>query len=199
MEVALRLLRPGLEIVAASEGSNGHGLAGAAGPRVNLWGRSVRRAAGQPADAVYTLTRAPADCPDEAAAVEIAFVRGVPASINGVEMPILNLVSSLGTIAGAHGVGRLERPANGDAVRTFCEAPAGVVLHAAHRALQRRVSSGAAERVACVVASEYAALVTGGLWFTPLRGALDAFVNAIQEDVTGVVRVTLFKGGLDIA
>jgi argininosuccinate synthase len=158
----------------------------------------VRRAAADPADGVYAPTRAPEDCPDEAAAVEIAFVRGVPASINNVEMPILDLISSLGTIAGAHGVGRLELPANPAAVRTFCEAPAGVVLHAAHRALQRRVSSGGAERVALLVASEYAALVTSGLWFTPLRGALDAFVNAIQEDVTGVVRVTLFKGGLGI-
>jgi argininosuccinate synthase len=125
----------------------------------------------------------------------------VPAAINGVSMPLLDLISSLTTIAGAHGVGRLDlvepRP-SGRESRVVHEAPAAVVLHAAHTALQAFVTTEEAERFSRIVSQQYAGLIAGGLWYSPLREALDAFVDRVQERVTGVVRLELFQGGCRI-
>jgi argininosuccinate synthase len=152
-----------------------------------LWGRWIETN-GAAADANFTLTRAAADCPAEAATVEILFEHGVPRAINGVAMPLVELIASLGTIAGAHGVGRM--PAAGVA----CEAPAAVLLHDAHRQLEARVLPEDLRRFAQVASREYADLIRGGGWFTPLREALDAFFEQIQERANGTVRVKLFKG-----
>ena len=172
------------------------------GTHSNLWGRSI--ACGAPEDAwrdppeeLYTLTKAPGDCPDEPAYVEIAFERGAPAAINGVAMPILELIASLGVIAGAHGLGRIRvgenRVVAGESCEA-CEAPAAVVLHAAHRELQKLVTSGELDRVCRGVSLEYAEIVHKGMWFTPMREALYAFVDKVQERVTGAVQLKLFKG-----
>jgi argininosuccinate synthase len=172
----------------------------------NLWGRSVifvglEDSWTQPPDELYVLTKPPAERPSEAACVEITFERGVPAAINGVSMPLLDLISSLTTIAGAHGVGRLDlvepRP-SGRESRVVHEAPAAVVLHAAHTALQAFVTTEEAERFSRIVSQQYAGLIAGGLWYSPLREALDAFVDRVQERVTGVVRLELFQGGCRI-
>jgi argininosuccinate synthase len=141
-------------------------------------------------EGAYTLTQPARACPDEAAHVEIAFVRGVPTSINGVAMPLLDLVASLGTIAGAHGVGRIQ----GLTSRTVYESPAAVVLHRAHAALQDGVATAESRRIAELVSLGYADLIRKGLWFTPYREALEAHVNTIQARVTGEVRLALFKG-----
>jgi argininosuccinate synthase len=172
----------------------------------NLWGRSIecgdledlRR---EPPEDVYTLTRSPAGCPDDPACVDLAFERGVPTAINGVSMPLVDLIASLATIAGAHGVGRFDMVENrpiGVTLRQIHEAPAAVVLHAAHNELQRLVTTRALDRVARFVSQQYADLVANGLWFTPMREALDAFVEKVQERVTGTVRLQLFKAGCRI-
>jgi argininosuccinate synthase len=112
-------------------------------------------------------------------------------------MPLIELIASLGAIAGAHGVGRIDMVDNGLAgftSRHICEAPAAVVLHMAHKELQRMVSTKDADRFSRSVSLRYADLVHGGLWFTPLREALDAYVAKIQERVNGLVRLKLFKG-----
>jgi argininosuccinate synthase len=143
------------------------------------------------------LTKAPAECPDQAAYVEIAFERGVPTAINGVAMPLLDLIASLGTIAGAHGVGRIDMVENrlvGIKSREIYESPAAVVLHAAHKELQKLVTTKDLDRIARYVSLQYADLVYNGLWFTPTREALDGFVEKVQERVTGDVRLKLFKG-----
>jgi len=168
----------------------------------NLWGRSI--AAGgredswaEPPEDIYALTRSPADCPDEPAYVEIAFERGTPTAINGVSMPLVELIASLGTIAGAHGVGRVDLVGNtivGGKAREIHEAPAAVVLLAAHQELQTLVSPRDLDRFSRIVSLHYADMIYDGLWFTPLRGALDAFVENVQQRVTGVVRSRLFKG-----
>lgn len=172
----------------------------------NLWGRSIERGvlpapwSAAPGE-IYTLTRAPAECPDEPAYVEIAFERGVPSAINGVPMPLVDLIGSLTIIAGAHGVGRIEpieRGRVGIGVREVSEAPAAVVLHAAHTELGKLVTTGDVERFARTVSLQYADLIDNGLWFTPLRQALDAFVERLQERVTGIVRLKLFKGACRI-
>ena len=173
---------------------------------VNLWGRS---AAGgvlddpwteAPEDA-FALTKPAAECPDTPAHVEIAFARGVPAAINGVEMPLLDLIASLTTIAAAHGVGRVDTAGGqlaGLKPRVVHEAPAAVILHQAHADLQQMVTTRDADRVSRSVGQDYRDAILGGLWFTPLREALDAYVQTTQERVTGAVRLKLFKGGCSI-
>ena len=127
----------------------------------------------------------------EPAAVAIAFERGAPTGINGVAMPILDLLESLGTIAAAHGVGQPKD-------RDLRQAPAAVVLHAAHRALRTSVAAPELNRLCEVVGCEYSDLVSRGLWFTAAREALDAFVNTANERITGIVRLKLFAGGCEI-
>jgi argininosuccinate synthase len=170
-----------------------HGLGGAPSSdgrrrvETTLWGRWIDTN-GPPADAVFTLTRAAADCPAEAATVEILFERGVPRAINGVSMPLVELIGSLGTIAGAHGVGRMQ------SASVACEAPAAVLLHDAHRQLEARVLPEELRRFAQIASREYADLIRRGGWFTPLREALDAFFEKIHERANGTVRLKLFKG-----
>src|SRR5262249_24507684 len=168
----------------------------------NLWGRSIECGVledpwTEPPEEIYTLTKAPAECPDEPACVEVAFERGTPTAINGRARQIVDLISSLGTIAGAHGVGRIDMVENrlvGIKSREIYEAPAAVVLHAAHKELQKLVTTRDLDRFSRTVSLQYADIVYNGLWFTPLREALDAFVDNVQQRVTGLVRLKLFKG-----
>jgi argininosuccinate synthase len=173
---------------------------------VNLWGRSIAGGPlddpwAEPPEEVYALTKPASECPGVPAYVEIAFDRGVPAAINGVEMPLLDLIASLTIIAAAHGVGRVDtvggRPA-GLTSRVVHEAPAAVILHQAHAELQHMVTSREADRFSGTVGLEYREAILGSLWYTPFREALDAYVERIQERVTGSVRLKLFKGGSSI-
>jgi argininosuccinate synthase len=168
----------------------------------NLWGRSL--ACGplqdpwtEPPEKRFTLTTSPAECPPEPAYLEIAFERGSPTMLNGVPMPLTDLIGTVGMIAGGHGVGRIdfvESRSPGARSRQLCEAPAAVTLHAAHAELQKLAISKDAARFARLAGLQYADLIESGQWFTPLREALDAFVDKIQERVTGAIRLKLFKG-----
>ena len=168
----------------------------------NLWGRSIECGVledpwQEPPEEIYALTKSPAESPDEPAYVEIEFEAGVPTRVNGVSMPPVELISSLETIAGAHGVGRLDMVENrlvGIKSREIYEAPAATVLHAAHRELEGMVIARDLERLKHGLARRYADLVYDGLWFTPTRQAIDAFVASVQTRVTGAARVKLFKG-----
>jgi argininosuccinate synthase len=168
----------------------------------NLWGRSIEcgileDAWKEPPDDIYTLTRSPHQCPDEPAHIEIDFDRGVPVRVNGIDMALVELIESLETIAGAHGVGRIDMIENrlmGIKSREVYEAPAAVVLHAAHRELEKFVIPRDLERIKQDMGRLYADAVYNGLWFSPTREAIDAFVAAIQPRVTGSVRLKLFKG-----
>ena len=172
----------------------------------NLWGRSIECGVledpwREPPEEIYTLTKSPAECPDEAAYLEIDFEAGVPVKVNGVPMPLVELVGSVETIAGAHGVGRVDMVENrlvGIKSREIYEAPAAQVLHAAHKELEKLVISRDLERIKHDMARLYADLVYNGLWFTPTREAIDAFTASIQERVTGVIRVKLFKGNCTV-
>ena len=168
----------------------------------NLWGRSIECGVledpwAEPPEDIFTLTRAPQDCPDEPACIEIEFERGVPVRANGIDMPLLELIESLDTIAGAHGVGRIDMVENrlvGIKSREIYEAPAAVVLHTAHRELERLVIPRDLERIKHDLGRAFADLVYNGQWFSPTREAIDAFVAAVQPRVTGSVRLKLFKG-----
>ena len=121
----------------------------------NLWGRSIECGVledpwAEPPEDIYQLTRAPQDGPDEPAYVEIEFEAGVPVRANGIEMPLLELIESLDTIAGSHGVGRIDMVENrliGIKSREVYEAPAAVVLHTAHRELEKLVIARDLERI----------------------------------------------------
>jgi argininosuccinate synthase len=168
----------------------------------NLWGRSIECGVledpwVEPPEDIYTLTRPPQQCPDEPAYVDIDFERGVPVRANGIDMPLLELIESLETIAGAHGVGRTDMIENrlmGIKSREVYEAPAAVVLHAAHSELEKFVIARDLERIKQEMGRTYADVVYNGLWFSQTREAIDAFVSAIQPRVTGTVRLKLFKG-----
>ena len=202
LEACVRALNPALQVLAPV---HERGMSPAEGPYsvdANLWGRAIQYGGlddpwTEAPEEVYTLTKAPAECPDEAAYVEISFEAGAPVAINGVEMPILELIGSLGIIAGAHGVGRIDMVENrlaGTKAREIYEAPAAVVLHAAHKELQKMVMTTGVDRFSRAVSLQYADTIYNGLWFTPLREALDAFIDKVQERVTGTIRMKLFKG-----
>ncbi len=170
----------------------------------NLWGRSIECGVledpwTEPPEDVFTLTRAPGSAPDIPAYLEVAFEEGVPVAVNGVTMPLCELIHSVGTIAGAHGVGRIDVIENrlvGIKSREIYEAPAAVALHAAHRELEALVIARDLHRLKHDLSVRYADLVYNGLWFTPTREAIDAFVASVQSRVTGTVRLKLFKGSL---
>ena len=167
----------------------------------NLWGRTIGRSADDASeeapDAVFTLSRNLAQTPGTPAMVELSFERGTPTGINGVAMTPVELIESLSTIAGDHGVGRFDRVRNrseGTRSRVLCEAPAAAVLHDARRELERLSSSDRLNRFSAAVAAAYANVISRGEWFDRLRQGLDAYVLSTQEHITGTVRVKLFKG-----
>jgi len=221
LETALAHLDPPLEIkaVARSFGMNSRqqlifakerGLRlpadvdGSVRVRSNLWGRSIEWGRPHlPADApppAYRITRSPAECPDEPAFVDLAFERGIPASINGVAMPFLELTASLGALAGTHGVGRtVPRARSGRRPRVWevVEAPAALVLYRAHLELRRRVAPRL-EGLGHAVGLEYARIIAQGRWFSADKEALDAYVERVERFITGVVRLKLFKGDIGV-
>jgi argininosuccinate synthase len=125
-----------------------------------------------------------AGAPDEPAFVDIAFEGGVPKAVNGVAMRPLDIIGSLDIIAGAHGVGRVEK----------VDPSALVALHLAHQQLEQATVSGDAASALARLAAHYRQIVRDGTWFGPERQALDAEIDTIQARVGGVIRLKLFKG-----
>jgi argininosuccinate synthase len=168
----------------------------------NLWGRSIECGVledpwSEPPEDIYTLTKSPAEAPAVPAYVEIEWQEGVPTAVNGVEMSLVELINSLETIAGVHGVGRIDMVENrlvGIKSREIYEAPAGLLLHLAHRELEGLVMSRDLQRIKHRLSQEYADIVYNGLWFSPTRSAIDAFMGNIQPRVTGTIRLKLYKG-----
>jgi argininosuccinate synthase len=168
----------------------------------NLWGRSIE--AGpledpnhEPTEDVFALTTSPEDAPDEPQYVEIGFQEGLPTTLEGEELPLADLISELGDVAGANGVGRidmLEDRLVGIKSRELYEAPAALAIIAAHRDLETLTLTRDVLRFKTAVEQRYAELTYEGLWFTPLKSALDAFVAETQKTVTGTVRLKLYKG-----
>ena len=194
IENGVRALNPGLRVVA-----HGAESGRTAGVRTNLWGRAADSAdaSDAPPEALYAWTKSPSVAPDAGAEVEVAFERGVPTAVNGVPLGLTELIESLSIIGGQHGVGRL-LPMHDDvqpgALRRIHETPAATVLHAAYEVLESRIVPDDLRRLKQTLRGEYAALAAGGLWFTELRDALDAFSAVVQKQVSGTVRVQLLKG-----
>ena len=172
----------------------------------NLWGRSIEAGvledpwAEPPAD-VYAWTKDPRDCPDEPAYVEIGFKQGLPFSLDGQAVDPLDLVTALNRIGGENGVGRIDHLENrliGIKSREIYEAPAAVLLLQAHQALEDITLPKEVARFKDTVAQQWAQMVYDGLWFSPLRDALYAFVAETQRHVTGDVHLKLFKGSAQV-
>ena len=168
----------------------------------NLWGRSIE--AGdledpwvEPPEEAYAWTVSAGEAPDAPHYVEIRFASGVPVGIDGEELAGVALIELLNETAGRHGVGRIDHIENrlvGIKSREIYEAPAGIVLHQAHRALEQMCLTKEQSRFKERLAQEYADLVYNGLWFTAHRRDLDAYVRSTQRHVNGTVRVRLHKG-----
>ena len=172
----------------------------------NLLGRSIE--AGpledpwtEPLEEIYDLTKAIADTPDQPEYVDIGFEKGIPVSLNGEMLSPIDLITHLNQKAGDHGFGRIDMMENrlvGIKSREIYEAPALLVLIHAHRDLESLTLTKDVSQYKRGIEETYSNLVYNGLWYSPLKGALDAFVHQTQERVSGTVRVKRFKGNLAI-
>ncbi|MBD2465328.1 argininosuccinate synthase [Oscillatoria sp. FACHB-1407] len=168
----------------------------------NLLGRSIE--AGpledpwtEPLEEIYALTQAIANTPNEPEYVEISFDRGIPVTLNGTALDPVTLITQLNEVVGRHGVGRIDMVENrlvGIKSREIYEAPALLVLIQAHRDLESLTLTADVTHYKRGIEETYSQLVYNGLWYSPLKAALDAFVQQTQERVSGIVRVKLFKG-----
>jgi argininosuccinate synthase len=172
----------------------------------NLWGRSVEcgvledPAAEPPGDA-YAWTVSPQAAPDQPLYLEIDFEQGVPVGLDGVRLDRLRMIEELNHLAGRQGVGRIDMIENrlvGLKSREVYEAPAAVVLHAAHRAVEDLALSKDSLRFKEVVRSTYSDLIYNGLWFGSLRRDLAAYVSSSQQHVTGTARLKLYRGSCTV-
>ena len=156
----------------------------------------------EPEEVMYKLSRSPMDAPDEPVLVELGFEQGIPVTLDGAAIGPVELFQKLNRIAGEHGIGRSDIVENrlvGMKSHGVYETPAGTVLLRAHRALESITLDKQLMQYKDLLAAKYAELVYNGMWYTRLREALDAFVNVAQQQVTGTVRLKLYKGNLILA
>jgi argininosuccinate synthase len=173
----------------------------------NLWhlsheGGILENPWSEPEEGMYTISVSPEKAPDKPQYVEITFEKGTPAAVDGKRLGPARLVETLNTIGGAHGVGRIDLVENrlvGMKSRGVYETPGGTLLLTAHRELESLTLDRTTLHYKDILAGKYAELVYNGQWFTPLRYAMDAFVDATQTCVTGTVRLKLYKGNIIIA
>ncbi len=170
----------------------------------NIWHRSSEGGALEdpwktaPSE-VYGLTVSPEQAPDRPVPLTLEFERGVPTRIDGVAYPPVELLERLNRLAGENGIGRVDIVENrlvGMKSRGVYETPGGTLIYVAHHELETLVLPGQLLHFKESLAPKYAELVYYGQWFTPLREALDAFVEKTQEKVTGTVRLKLYKGNV---
>jgi argininosuccinate synthase len=156
----------------------------------------------EPEKAMYQLSVDPEDAPNQPEYVEIDFQEGLPKRINGVAMGPISLLETLNKIGGRHGVGRIDLVENrlvGMKSRGVYETPGGTILLEAQQALEQLCLDKQTLHYKELVAHKYAELVYNGQWYTPLREALDAFVDVTQRNITGTARLKLYKGNIILA
>ena len=173
----------------------------------NLWhvsheGGELEDAANAPFESTWQMTKSPQDAPDREEQVEIGFDAGVPVSVNALSMDPVSLLELLNEIGGRNAIGRIDLVENrfvGIKSRGCYETPGGTLLLAAHRELEALCLDRDLMHFKQHIALKYAELVYFGLWFTPLRESLDAFVQSTQKNVTGTVALSLYKGNISVA
>ncbi|PIC62886.1 argininosuccinate synthase [Sporosarcina sp. P13] len=168
----------------------------------NLWGRAnecgiLEDPWATPPEDAFGLTVSIENAPDTADIVEIAFEQGVPVSINGQRYLLSDLITELNLLAGKHGVGRIDHVENrlvGIKSREVYEAPGAITLLKAHKELEDLTLVKELAHFKPIISQKLGELIYNGLWFSPLRDALEAFIKETQQYVNGTVRVKLFKG-----
>ena len=172
----------------------------------NLWhisheGGELEDAANPPLPTTWQLTRSPQDAPDREEQVKIGFGKGVPVSVNGMPLDPVSLVELLNEIGARNAIGRVDLVENrfvGIKSRGCYETPGGTLLITAHRELEALCLEREVAHFKQHVALKYAELVYFGLWFTPLREALDAFVETTQRQMSGAITLSLYKGNVSV-
>lgn len=170
----------------------------------NLWhmsfeGGILENPDNPPRKDMFVLTRDPEDAPNRPELVTIDFEKGVPKRVNGKAMDGVKLVETLNVLGGKHGIGRVDMVENrlvGMKSRGVYEAPGATILYAAHRELEALVIDRDTLHAKMVLAPKMAEMIYNGLWFTPLREAMSAFITSTQRRVTGSVRLKLYKGNV---
>lgn len=168
----------------------------------NLYGRSIE--AGvledpwvEPPEEIYDMTVSPEKAPNKPTYIELEFLEGRPTKIDGKSFGSVEIIHELNKIGGANGVGRVDAIENrlvGIKSREIYENPAGTILHSAHAELESLVLDRETLHYKLGIAHKYAELIYYGLWETPLKHQLDAYINQTQERVTGTIRLRLYKG-----
>src|SRR5438445_6896083 len=172
----------------------------------NLWhvsheGGELEDAANAPFLSTWQITRSPQEAPDHEEHVEIGFDKGVPISVDGIKLDAVSLVELLNETGGRNAIGRVDLVENrfvGIKSRGCYETPGGTLLLAAHRELEALCLDRDLMHFKQHVALKYAELIYYGLWFTPLRESLEAFVASTQKNVTGSVTLELYKGNITV-
>ena len=172
----------------------------------NLWhisheGGELEDAGNAPLDSTWQLIRSPQEAPDHAEQVAFGFAKGIPISVNGMKLDPVSLVELSNEIGARNAVGRVDLVENrfvGIKSRGCYETPGGTLLIAAHRELEALCLERDVAHFRQHVGLKYAELVYFGLWFTPLREALAAFVETTQKDITGSVKLSLYKGNVAV-
>ena len=173
----------------------------------NLWhlsneGGPLEDPWNEPPKDMFEWTVDPVDAPDKPEYVEIYFRKGVPERVNGVALGPVALVQELNTLGVKHAIGRVDIVENrlvGMKSRGVYETPGGTLLYKAHAALEQLCLDKETLHYKQQVGLRYAELVYNGQWFTPLRKALDAFVQTTEQNITGIVRLKLYKGNVILA
>jgi argininosuccinate synthase len=151
---------------------------------------------------MYKLSAAPEDAPNEPEYVELEFERGNCVAVNGKPLSPLGVMKTLNKLGGKHGIGRVDIVENrfvGMKGRGVYETPGGAILHFAHRQMETLTMDREVMHLRDSLIPKYSALIYNGFWFSPEREALQAFVTETQRDVTGVVRLKLYKGNIIVA
>ena len=151
---------------------------------------------------MYKLSAAPEDAPNEAEHVDLAFDAGNCVAVNGMSLSPLSVMQTLNKLGGKHGIGRVDIVENrfvGMKSRGVYETPGGAILHFAHRQMETLTMDREVMQLRDSLIPKYSTLVYDGFWFSPEREALQALVTETQRDVTGVVRLKLYKGNIIIA
>lgn len=172
----------------------------------NLWhvsheGGELESTENVPLPTTWTMTRSPQDAPDREETVQIGFERGSPVSVNGQHLGPVQLVELLNDIGARNAVGRIDLVENrfvGMKSRGCYETPGGTLILAAQRELEALTLDRDLSHFKESIALKYAELVYFGLWFTPLRESIDAFVNSTQKNVTGSIKLSLYKGNVSV-
>jgi argininosuccinate synthase len=156
-------------------------------------------ASSEEARGMYKLSVAPENAPDEAEYAELEFLDGNCRAVNGKQLSPLAVMRTLNKLGGKHGIGRVDMVENrfvGMKSRGVYETPGGALLHFAHRQMESLTMDREVMHLRDSLIPKYSALIYNGFWFAPERHALQAFVTETQRDVTGVVRLKLYKGNI---